>query len=591
KAREMGLEPLSEFILSERPGNLKKAADRYLNEKVKSVQEAVEGAKHIIAEQINEDVQTRESVRRYFKREAEVKAKVIKKKQAEAVKYKDYFEFSESLAKIPSHRLLAVLRAEKEGFLRLKIRPDDERVIDYLQRKYVKQNFESSEELADATEDAYKRLLRSSVETEFRNKAKEKADEDAIAVFTKNLRQLLLEAPLGEKRILALDPGFKSGCKLVCMDKNGNLLHNENIYPHAPQKRTTEAAKKVQNLISAHNIEAIAIGNGTASRETENFVKNYVRLSNELKVFTVSEDGASVYSASKVAREEFPDYDVTVRGAVSIGRRLADPLAELVKIDPKSLGIGQYQHDVDEKLLQSGLDRVVESCVNTVGVELNTASRYLLSYTDGLGDSLADNILQYRKENGGFKSRKELKKVKRLGDKAFEQSAGFLRIRNAKNPLDNTAVHPESYYIVKKMADNYGLSVKELISSKNISEINPKDYVDDKAGLPTVKDILEELKKPGRDPRAQKKAFEFSNKISSIEDIRPGMTLPAIITNVTNFGAFADIGIKQNGLIHISNLADKFVKDPSKHVALHEQVTVEVLSVDLQRKRIQLRKL
>lgn len=591
KAREQGLEPLANMIMREQAGASESLAKTFVKGEITTAEQALEGAKYIVAEQINEDASTRESVRGYFKREALVEAKVVKSKKEEAAKYHDYFDYSEALDKIPSHRLLAVLRAEKEGFLRVNIRPDDERVISYLNRKYVKRQNPSSQLLAEAAEDAYKRLLRPSVETEFRNAAKEKADADAIRVFVKNLRQLLLEAPLGQKRILALDPGFRTGCKLVCLDEQGNLVHNETIYPHAPQNKKTEAAKKITSLISAYKIEAIAVGNGTASRETETFIKHYIRFDRDVQVFTVSEDGASVYSASKAAREEFPDYDVTVRGAVSIGRRLADPLAELVKIDPKSLGIGQYQHDVEQKALQDSLDRVVESCVNTVGVELNTASKYLLSYVDGLGEKLAENIVEHRSENGPFHSRKELKKVKRLGDKAFEQAAGFLRIGNAKNPLDNTAVHPESYYVAEKMADALSLSVQDLINNeKALSKLRPEDFTDERAGLPTVKDIIEELKKPGRDPRDMKKVFTFNQNIQSLDDVKPGMKLPAIITNITNFGAFADIGIKENGLIHISNMANTFVKDPADHVALHEHVIVEVLSVDTARKRIQLKK-
>ncbi len=592
KAREQGLEPLAEIIMHEQNGSIENMAKPFLNKDLPDTQKAIEGAKYIIAEQINEDKATRESVRGYFKREAQVSAQVIKTKKEDAAKYHDYFDFSEDLTKIPSHRLLAVLRAEKEGLLRVNIRPADETVISYLLRKYVKKQNQCSELLTQAAEDAYKRLLRPSVETEFRNAAKEKADKEAIKVFVKNLRQLLLEAPLGESRILAIDPGFRTGCKLVCLDKQGNLIHNETIYPHAPQNKKMEAAKKITNLVSTYKIETIAIGNGTASQETNSFLKKYVYLNDDIQVFTVSEDGASVYSASKAAREEFPDYDVTVRGAVSIGRRLSDPLAELVKINPKSLGIGQYQHDVDPKALQNSLDRVVESCVNTVGVELNTASKYLLSYVDGLGEKLAENIVEYRTQNGAFHSRNDLKKVKRLGDKAFVQAAGFLRISNSSNPLDNTAVHPESYNIVKQMAKSLNLSVEDLINNEQaLSKIDARQFITDKAGLPTITDILDELKKPGRDPRDTKKSFTFNQDIKSIEDLKPGMKLPAIITNITNFGAFADIGIKENGLIHISNLADTFVEDPSEHVALHEHVMVEVLETDITRKRIQLKKI
>ncbi len=588
-AKEKGLEPLALEILKQTNIDVDDFALKFVNDAVPNTDEALQGARDIIAEIINEDTKARDIVRLEFKRSALVSSKVVNSKKEEAAKYADYFEFDEPLAKIPSHRLMAILRAEREGFLRVKINPEAEFTVEKLQRIYVKGKNSASKQVGEAIEDSYKRLLESSIETEYRNLAKEKADKEAIDVFSQNLRQLLLASPLGEKRILALDPGFRTGCKVVCLDSHGTLLHNETIYPHAPQNETLLAAKKISSLVNAYQIEAIAIGNGTAGRETEYFIRSVVRYDKEIQVFVVSEDGASVYSASKVAREEFPEYDVTVRGAVSIGRRLSDPLAELVKIDPKSIGVGQYQHDVDQKMLQKSLDTVVESCVNTVGVDLNTAGKYLLNYVSGLGAQLAQNIVDYRNEAGGFKSRSELKKVKRLGDKAFEQSAGFLRIRNAKNPLDNTSVHPESYYIVEKMAKSCGAGIKEFIEKPELrKQINLNLFIDDKIGLPTLKDIMTELDKPGRDPREQIKIFEFSKDVYKIDDLKTGMVLPGIITNITNFGAFVDVGVKQDGLVHISQLADKFVSNPNDVVKLHQHVKVRVVEIDTERKRIQL---
>lgn len=589
KAKEMGLEPLAEILSKQIEDNVISAASEFLSDKVETEEDAIQGARDIIAEQINENKTARDIVRREFKYGAIVKSTVVKLKIEEAAKYKDYFDFSEPLKKIPSHRLLAVRRAEKEGFLRVKIVPSEDLVIEKLEDYFVKGNTESSDEVYNAMTDAYSRLLEPSIENEFRKLSKEIADKEAIEVFAENLRQLLLSAPLGEKRILALDPGFRTGCKVVCLDEHGNLLHNETIYPHPPQKETYKAAKKIASLVNSHKIEAIAIGNGTASRETENFVRQKINFDREIKVFVVSEDGASVYSASKVAREEFPDYDVTVRGAVSIGRRLADPLAELVKIDPKSIGVGQYQHDVDQKALQSGLDMVVESCVNAVGVDLNTAGKHLLIYVSGLGDQTAQNIVNFRTENGAFKTRKQLKKVKRLGDKAFEQCAGFLRIRNGKNLLDNTAVHPESYHIVEKMAKENNVTIEEFLKIPQLSKkINVKDYITDTIGLPTLKDIIKELEKPGRDPRTQIKVFEFSKDVFKIEDLHESMVLPGIITNITNFGCFVDVGVKQDGLVHISHIKNEYVSNPAEVVKLHQHVQVKVLSIDIPRKRISL---
>jgi uncharacterized protein len=588
KAKEKGLEPLAKILMKQYERDVEAKAAGFVNEDVQDVEEALQGARDIIAEWINENAVARDIVRSVFEKESVIKSSLVKGKEEEGVKYKDYFDFSEPLKKCPSHRLLAIRRGEKEGILKVSILPDEETVVYRLGRYFVKGNTAASDQVEMAMKDACKRLLKPSIETEFSNLSKEKADADAILVFTKNLRQLLLSSPLGQKRVLAIDPGYRTGCKVVCLDAQGNLQHNENIYPHAPQKEIKQSAKKISSLVDAYKVEAIAIGNGTASRETESFIRN-LKYSRDVQVFVVSEDGASVYSASKVAREEFPQYDVTVRGAVSIGRRLIDPLAELVKIDPKSIGVGQYQHDVDQSQLKSSLDQVVESCVNKVGVDLNTASMHLLTYVSGLGPQLAKNIVTYRKENGAFTFRNELKKVPRLGAKAFEQAAGFLRITQASNPLDNSAVHPESYSIVEKMAKDQGCSVKDLIENEAIrKQINLQTYINDKVGLPTLKDIMNELEKPGRDPRQVIKVFEFDKSIYSIEDLQVGMILPGIVSNITNFGAFVDVGVKQDGLVHISQLANRFISDPNEVVSLHQHVKVKVMEVDLARKRIQL---
>ncbi|MGQ1784181.1 MULTISPECIES: Tex family protein [unclassified Saccharicrinis] len=588
KAKEKGLEPLAKILMKQYERDVEGRAARFLNSDVSDFEEALQGARDIIAEWVNENAVARDIVRSVFERNAVVSSTLVKGKEEEGVKYKDYFEFSEPLKKCPSHRLLAIRRGEKEGILKVSISPDEEQILDRLGRYFVKGNTESSGQVELAVKDACKRLLKPSIETEFSNSSKEKADAEAILVFAKNLRQLLLSSPLGQKRVLAIDPGFRTGCKVVCLDAQGNLLHNENIYPHAPQRETKQAAKKISSLVDAYKIEAVAIGNGTASRETESFIRS-LKYSRDIQVYVVSEDGASVYSASKVARDEFPDYDVTVRGAVSIGRRLIDPLAELVKIDPKSIGVGQYQHDVDQSNLKSSLDQVVESCVNKVGVDLNTASMHLLTYVSGLGPQLAKNIVEFRKENGAFLSRDQLKKVPRLGPKAYEQAAGFLRITEAKNPLDNSAVHPESYGIVEKMAKDNGCEVKDLIDDNEIrSNVSLDKYIDENVGLPTLKDIMIELEKPGRDPRQIIKVFEFDKNVRSVEDLYEGMVLPGIVTNITNFGAFVDVGVKQDGLVHISQLANKFISDPNEVVSLHQHVKVKVLEVDKMRKRIQL---
>ncbi len=588
KAKEKGLEPLAKILMKQYERDVEGKAVQFINEDVTDVDEALQGARDIIAEWINENSVARDIVRSVFERGAVVSSKLIKGKEEEAIKYKDYFDFSEPLKKCPSHRLLAIRRGEKEGLLKVNISPEDEEVIHRLGRYFIKGNTQASDQVELAMGDAVKRLLKPSIETEFANLSKEKADADAINVFANNLRQLLLSSPLGQKRVLAIDPGFRTGCKVVCLDAQGNLLHNENIYPHAPQKETKQAARKIASMVDAYRIEVIAIGNGTASRETESFIRN-IKYNRDVQVFVVSEDGASVYSASKVARDEFPEYDVTVRGAVSIGRRLIDPLAELVKIDPKSIGVGQYQHDVDQSSLKSSLDQVVESCVNKVGVDLNTASMHLLTYVSGLGPQLAKNIVEYRKENGAFTTRNQLKKVPRLGAKAYEQAAGFLRITDAKNPLDNSAVHPESYSIVEKMAKDKGCNLKDLIINEELRKgIKLNDYITQEVGLPTLKDIINELEKPGRDPRQIIKVFEFDKNIYSIDDLREGMVLPGIVTNITNFGAFVDVGIKQDGLVHISQLANQFISDPNQVVSLHQHVRVKVMEVDKMRKRIQL---
>lgn len=587
-AKEKGLEPLAEVLFKQQARDVQSITEKFINDKVSDADEALQGARDIIAEWINEDQKSRETVRRLFEREAVISAKLVKGKEEEGIKYKDYFDFSEPLKRCPSHRLLAIRRGEEEGFLRVTIEPSEEKAIELLEKQLIKGENQSSEQVYMAICDSYKRLLSSSIETEFKGSSKEKADEEAISVFAENLRQLLLSSPLGQKNVLAIDPGFRTGCKVVCLDAQGTLIHNETIYPHPPQNETGMAIKKLVSLVNVYKIEAVAIGNGTASRETEQFIR-HIRFERDIKVFVVSEAGASVYSASSVAREEFPQYDVTVRGAVSIGRRLMDPLAELVKIDPKSIGVGQYQHDVDQAKLKKSLDTVVESCVNLVGVNLNTASKHLLTYVSGLGPTLAQNILEYRTKNGPFKSRKELLKVPRLGEKAFEQCAGFLRIPDSDNPLDNSAVHPESYHVVNRMAEDMQATIIDLLKDENLrKKIDLKKYVNDSIGLPTLNDILQELSKPGRDPRTAIKVFEFSNEVHKIEDVKPGMVLPGIVTNITNFGAFVDIGVKQDGLVHISQLADKFVSNPADIVKLHQHVTVKVIEVDVARKRIQL---
>ncbi len=589
KARLLGLEPLAKIIMSQKPDQLDQIVKRYTTNEISS-SEALEGARHIIAEWINERSSVRNRIRWHLDKFARIQSKVIKSnaESEKALKFKDYFDWEEALKSCPSHRLLAILRAEREGFIRLSIDLDKNKVIDEIKERIIKSRHDCATQISLAIEDSFKRLLFPSLSNEILHAAKEKADENAIAVFSKNLRQLLLGAPLGEKRILAIDPGFRSGCKIVCLSAQGGLEYNENIYPHAPTNDSKGAIKKLSSLVDAYKIDAIAIGNGTASRETESLVKR-IRFNRAIQVFVVNEAGASIYSASKIARDEFPNYDVTVRGAVSIGRRLADPLAELVKIDPKSIGVGQYQHDVDQNKLKSSLDAVVESCVNTIGVNINTASVSLLSYVSGIGEKLAENIVSYRKEKGAFMSRSDIKKVPRLGDKAFEQSAGFLRIKNAKNPLDDSAVHPESYGLVTKMAMDLKKTLAEIIGNKDLlSQIDLNKYCTEQIGLPTLKDIIHELEKPGLDPREKAKVFTFDQNLKNIDDLREGQLLPGIINNITNFGCFVDIGIKENGLIHVSNLSDTFVKDVNAIVNLHQQVIVKVLEVDKIRKRIQL---
>lgn len=587
-AKEKGLEPLAAMIFRQDRFDPTDKAVSFLNDKVADVEEALEGARDIMAEWISESMKARSAMRKLYNQEAVIGSHMVKGKEEEGAKYKDYFDFSEPLRRCPSHRLLAMRRGQEEGFLKISAEPDEDKAVETLLDIFITGNGLASEQVEMAIEDSYKRLLGPSMESECMAFFKEKADVEAIRVFADNLRQLLLASPLGQKRILALDPGFRTGCKLVCLDAQGNLLHNETIYPHQPQNETTISMKKVESLVDAYKIEAIAIGNGTAGRETENFIKR-IAFPRPIQVFVVSEDGASIYSASPAAREEFPEYDVTVRGAVSIGRRLMDPLAELVKIDPKSIGVGQYQHDVDQGKLKQSLDLVVESSVNMVGVNLNTASKHLLTYVSGLGPQLAQNIVDYRKQNGPFTSRKELNKVPRLGAKAYEQCAGFLRIPDAKNPLDNSAVHPESYHIVEKMAKDKGCTVADLLAKEEVrKQIELKNYVTAEVGLPTLQDIVKELAKPGRDPRAAAKVFEFAEGIYSIEHLRVGMELPGIVTNITNFGAFVDVGVKQDGLVHISHLANKYISSPSEVVKLHQHVRVKVLEVDLARKRIQL---
>ena len=585
-ARQKGLEPLATLMLMQRENNLMNRARTFINKEVKDEEEALKGARDIIAEQVSEDERSRNQLRNQFSRQAIITSKVVKGKEEEAIKYKDYFDFSEPLKRCTSHRLLAIRRGEAEGLLKVSISPDDDECTERLERNYVRGNNECSLQVQEAVRDAYKRLLKPSIETEFAALSKLKADEEAIRVFAGNLRQLLLAPPLGQKRVMGIDPGYRTGCKVVCLDAQGNLLHNETIYPHPPKSEHALSSRKLTKLVEQYAIEAIAIGNGTASRETESFVTS-LRYDRKLQVFVVNEDGASIYSASKTAREEFPDYDVTVRGAVSIGRRLMDPLAELVKIEAKSIGVGQYQHDVDQTALKKSLDQTVESCVNLVGVNLNTASQHLLTYVSGLGPTLAQNIVNYRTENGPFASRKELMKVPRMGAKAFEQCAGFLRIPGAKNPLDNSAVHPESYAVVERIAKDMKCSVEELIKNKELrSKIDIKKYVTPSVGLPTLTDIMQELEKPGRDPRQQIKVFEFDKNVKTIDDLKPGMTLPGIITNITNFGCFVDVGIKENGLVHVSQMRREYISDPTTVVSIHEHVQVKVLSIDHERKRI-----
>lgn len=587
-ARRKGLEPLAKIVMMQNENNLSARIKSFIKGEVKNAEEALQGARDIIAEWINENESARNTVRNSFAHTAMITSKVIKGKEEEGAKYRDYFDFSESLNRASSHRLLALRRGEAEGILRVSISPDAESCLDRLNRRFVKGRGEVSEQVATAVDDSFKRLLKPSIETEFSNQSKAKADEEAIRVFAENLRQLLLAPPLGQKRVLGVDPGYRTGCKLVCLDAQGNLLHNEAIFPHPPQDEKGKAAAKVAQLVATYAIDAIAIGNGTASRETEQFITN-IRYDRKVQVFVVSENGASIYSASKIAREEFPEYDVTVRGAVSIGRRLMDPLAELVKIDPKSIGVGQYQHDVEQNALKKSLDQTVESCVNLVGVNVNTASKHLLTYISGLGPTLAQNIVNYRAEHGPFTSRKELMKVPRMGEKAFEQSAGFLRIPDGKNPLDNSAVHPESYPIVERMAKDLKCSVADLITDKALKKkLKLTDYLTDKVGMPTLLDIMEELDKPGRDPRQTIQVFAFDPTVKTIEDLKEGQVLPGIVTNITNFGCFVDVGIKENGLVHISELADRFVSDPTQVVSIHQHVKVKVLSVDLSRKRVQL---
>lgn len=589
-AKEKGLEPLAKIIMSQKSNDLQFLASKYLNTEVPSEEEALQGARDIMAEWINENMYVRKNLRRLFQRKAVITSKAVKAKKDEedAQKFSQYFEWEENLNRTPSHRLLAMLRAESEGFVKLNIGIDKEEAIDFIEKAIIKSNNESSEQIALAVKDSYKRLLEPAISNEALQEAKEKADKKAIEIFSENLSQLLLAPPLGEKRILAIDPGYKSGCKVVCIDEKGDLLHNETLYPHAPQNESGMAMKKIRSMVNAYNIEAISIGNGTASRETEFFIKK-IAFDKPLQVFMVSEAGASVYSASKIARDEFPSYDVTVRGAVSIGRRLADPLAELVKIDAKSIGVGQYQHDVDQAQLKNELDSTVMKCVNSVGINLNTASKSLLSYVSGIGEKMAENIVNYRAENGAFEDRKQLKKVPRLGEKAYQQAAAFVRIANAKNPLDNSAVHPEAYGIVEKMAKDLGIKTNELIASKEKTAlVKPENYVTEEIGILGIKDILKELEKPGLDPRKAAKVFEFDPHVKSIRDLKAGMILPGIVNNITAFGCFVDMGIKESGLVHISQLKDGFVSDVNEVVKLHQHVRVRVTEVDEARKRVQL---
>ena len=592
-ARENGLEPLSKIIMSQKNDDIEFLASKYLNEKVTNEDEALQGARDIIAEWINENIFIRKSLRRTFQRKAEITTKVVKTKKDDEVaqKFSQYFDWSENAVKTPSHRLLAMLRAEAEGFIKLNVglnEEDKSEVIRFMEDSLIKTNNESGEQIEKAIKDSYKRLLEPAISNETLQEAKTKADIKAIDVFAENLRQLLLAPPLGEKRILAIDPGYRSGCKLVCLDEKGDLLNNETVYPHAPQNDSAMAMKKIRSMVNAYNIEAISIGNGTASRETEFFIKK-IAFDKPIQVFVVSEAGASVYSASKIARDEFPNYDVTVRGSVSIGRRLSDPLAELVKIDPKSIGVGQYQHDVDQNKLKEQLDAVVMSCVNAVGINVNTASKSLLSYVSGIGEKMAENIIAYRSENGPFEDRKQLKKVPRLGEKAYQQAAAFIRIKDGKNPLDNSAVHPEAYAIVEKMAKDLGIKTNELVANKEkISQISPENYITPEIGILTLKDVLKELEKPGLDPRKAAKVFEFDPNVRTIKDLKTGMILPGIVNNITAFGCFVDIGTKESGLVHISQLKAGFVSDVNEVVKLHQHVQVKVVEVDEARKRIQL---
>lgn len=586
KAKAKGLEPLAAILMSQSNGDVVAKAARFVRGEVQDEEEALEGARDIIAEWVCESEAARNCVRRQTEKESFICAKVVKGKESEGEKYADYFNYRELLKRCPSHRMLAIRRGEAEGILKVSIEVEDEPALERLERIFVKGENESAKQVGVAVKDSFKRLLFPSIETEYMALSKRKADEEAIRVFAENLRQLLLAPPLGNKRVLGIDPGFRTGCKVVCLDETGRLLHNENIYPHPPKNEFRQAGAKLVNLVEMYDIQAIAIGNGTAGRETEAFVQK-LRFERKLQVFVVSENGASVYSASEIAREEFPDYDITVRGAVSIARRLMDPLAELVKIDPKSIGVGQYQHDVDQGKLKEALDVVVESCVNKVGVNVNTAGKHLLTHISGLGPALAENIEAYIRENGAIKSREELKKVKRMGAKAFEQCAGFLRIENAENPLDNSSVHPESYYIVRNIARDMKVDVRELIGNDRLcDQIDPQKYVDGKTGLLTIRDIIQELRKPGRDPRTVAKVFSFAEGINKIEDLQEGMILPGIVTNLTNFGAFVDVGVHQDGLVHISEMADRYVSNPADVLSLHEHVTVKVIQVDRERKRI-----
>ena len=597
-AREKGLEPLAKVIMSQRISSLERIVEQFLTDAAPTIDaalfppygegqgELLSGARDIIAEWVNENITARNIVRSVFEREAVISSRVVKGKEEEGDKYRDYFEASEPLRRISSHRLLAIRRGEAEGFLRVDISPDETHAMERLEKFFVKADHDSGRQVRMAVADSYKRLLKPSIETEFAASSKEKADREAICIFEENLRQLLLSPPLGQKRILSIDPGFRTGCKVVCLDDQGNLLHNETIYPHPPQNERTQAMKKIAHLVEQFNIQAIAVGNGTAGRETEQFVQ-HIKYNRKVQIFSVSENGASIYSASKIAREEFPQYDVTVRGAVSLGRRLMDPLAELVKIDPKSIGVGQYQHDVNQTALKNALDQTVENCVNKVGVNVNTASKYLLTYVSGIGPTLAQNIVAYRSENGLFSSRKTLMEVPKMGPKSFEQSAGFLRIQGAENPLDNSAVHPESYGIVEQMANDLNCGITDLLADASLrNKLVPEHYITETIGLPTLQDIVAELGKPGRDPRQTIKEFEFDPSVKTIKDLREGMILPGIVTNITKFGAFVDIGIKENGLVHLSQLADRFVGDPTEVVSLHQHVSVKVLEVDGMRKRI-----